>query len=568
MSRRIDPKISVYGGWLAALVLAGCAPETVANNPPADASLDAEPDSSLPPDNGTPPPDVTVAPDRGETPPDVPVVTDRGAPPPDVAVRPDVVAPPVDVTTAPDVVAPPMDVFVAPDVQVPPMDVFVAPDVPVPPMDNGAEMDVVTPLDVTVPRDSNTAPPDVPRDTGAMSVDVVPAGSCGVGAGALTYVAELATTGWASVNRSRSMMMYGCAGAARPQDCLAMVPEASDMNIGADRSAIQGAHLRVLYTSPARSTYWTRSSPDGRFIARGVKVYDMVNRTEISAAGAQYDPAFFPDNSGFMYQPGGRLCPMDLLTMGTPTSISVNSQCTGSSVGLYEHLAASLNGEDYWISAAGTAAWDDGGRAATFQETRRNETWGATAQTSISLMANTGSGFSFVASRNLTMPYQGDAVISPSARAIITRFVDTSQVYQGYVLHRLNATHTGSAIMVSATEIARYCTLGAKPAFSYDERWVVYHHYIGRGPTADADAMDMGFANAADPGFAPYASMGAANIYLIELRTGRRIRLTHMAAGQYALFPHFRSDGWIYFLVRTPASATEYVIASDAALLM
>lgn len=80
--------------------------------------------------------------------------------------------------------------------------------------------------------------------------------------------------------------------------------------------------------------------------------------------------------------------------------------------------------------------------------------------------------------------------------------------------------------------------------------------------------MDLGFTGANDPGFMPYATQGAANIYLLELRTGRRIRVTNMGPGQYALFPHFRSDGWIYFLIRTPAAAAEHVIASDAALLM
>jgi hypothetical protein len=35
--------------------------------------------------------------------------------------------------------------------------------------------------------------------------------------------------------------------------------------------------------------------------------------------------------------------------------------------------------------------------------------------------------------------------------------------------------------------------------------------------------------------------------------------------GQYALFPHFRSDGWIYFVVRT-ITGEEYIAASNAAL--
>ena len=44
-------------------------------------------------------------------------------------------------------------------------------------------------------------------------------------------------------------------------------------------------------------------------------------------------------------------------------------------------------------------------------------------------------------------------------------------------------------------------------------------------------------------------------------------RITEMHAGQYALYPHFRSDGWIYFLVRDDNSGREYVVASDAALM-
>jgi hypothetical protein len=64
-----------------------------------------------------------------------------------------------------------------------------------------------------------------------------------------------------------------------------------------------------------------------------------------------------------------------------------------------------------------------------------------------------------------------------------------------------------------------------------------------------------------------YRTLGASNIYLIELATGTRRRLTNMAPGQYALFPSFRSDGWIYFPVRTLGTTTEHVVASDAALL-
>jgi hypothetical protein len=123
------------------------------------------------------------------------------------------------------------------------------------------------------------------------------------------------------------------------------------------------------------------------------------------------------------------------------------------------------------------------------------------------------------------------------------------------------ALPTGGATTANAPELARYCVTGGKPAFSYDERFAVFHRYV----TAD-DAVDLGFASAADPGFAPYLARGAANAFLLDLATGAVRRITNLGPGQYAVSPHFRSDGWIYLDVRDPAADREYVIASDAAL--
>ena len=96
---------------------------------------------------------------------------------------------------------------------------------------------------------------------------------------------------------------------------------------------------------------------------------------------------------------------------------------------------------------------------------------------------------------------------------------------------------------------------------------MVYHHYLGGGPNADADARELGFSGADDMRFAEYASRGASNVYLLDLLTGRSTRITTMGAGQYALYPFFRNDGWIYFIVRTLGTPREFVIASDARLL-
>ena len=104
----------------------------------------------------------------------------------------------------------------------------------------------------------------------------------------------------------------------------------------------------------------------------------------------------------------------------------------------------------------------------------------------------------------------------------------------------------------------------------FDERWVVFHRYI-----TDEDANDLGFASADDPGFAQYRALGGANVFVLDLLTGVTRRITRMHPGQYALYPHFRSDSWIYFVVRDQTRtegeasvAVEVVVASDAALML
>jgi len=65
-----------------------------------------------------------------------------------------------------------------------------------------------------------------------------------------------------------------------------------------------------------------------------------------------------------------------------------------------------------------------------------------------------------------------------------------------------------------------------------------------------------------------YLSRGASQVYLVDLTTGDKYRITNMQPGQYAFAPHFRSDGWIYFIVQTISSTPEHVVVSDAALLL
>lgn len=390
----------------------------------------------------------------------------------------------------------------------------------------------------------------------------------GVSAAVGTHVTAMSTTGWAATNRASGMLMYGCAGAATPADCLATVPLARDTVFGASwetiTDGVPGSHLRVLFDTSFSSSWWTRASVDGRFVGQGAAAaphlrFVDLSRSAVIGGNALYDPSWFPDGSGFMVQGSGgaRVCELSVLTTGMPTMLSFTEPgCTsGAGIGLYEHVATSLGGADYW-ALSGSATYDNGGHSATLSDPIAD--WDATAGSDITHLLNTGTGFTVGARSHVAHPYEGDAVFSPTATVMLTRVAGPGGRQVGYVLRRLDM----SGSTPTAPEIARYCVGGAKPEFSFDERFFVIHHYVG-----DADAVELGFTGASDPAFAAYRTRGAANVYLIDTTTGIRRRLTNMGPGQYALFPHFRSDGWIYMDMRTSGATPEHILASDAAIV-
>jgi hypothetical protein len=155
-------------------------------------------------------------------------------------------------------------------------------------------------------------------------------------------------------------------------------------------------------------------------------------------------------------------------------------------------------------------------------------------------------------------------VISPSSRLLVSRLAGPDTTQRGYVLRKVKTTtNPDGSLNVTAPEVGRYCMHGAKPNFSFDERWMVIHHYV-----EDADATELGFTGPNDPAFQAYRDKGSSNLYLVDLLTGARTRVTKLKPGQYALYPHFRSDGWIYFIVRTLGEQGEHIVASDAALVL
>jgi hypothetical protein len=385
----------------------------------------------------------------------------------------------------------------------------------------------------------------VPMLDDTLPVDPAPA-TCtpGISSEVSAHVTAMATAGWRAVNRDNMMAMYGCGAATDPTQCLADVPRAADQTYGATWDVAGHGSLRVLRDVTYESSYWTRSSPDGRFVAHGVAnvqgsyIIDL-QRDAIVNIATQYDPAFFPDNSGFVFQGGTRnVCGISVLT-SNPTSIAMTEAACSkiSTIGLYEHVGQALGGGDYFAIDSQFVS-DDGGKQPT--TTDPDASFTSNGYTDFTPMIFDGTKYVTKGRIHVSQPFEGDSTLSPSARLEMTRVSGPNEAQIGYVLREVVATPSGTSYTITTPEIARYCISGGKPGFSYDERWIAFHHY---------------------------ESNGSANLYLMDLRTGDPVRITNMGPGQYALYPHFRSDGWIYAQVRDSNTGHEYTVATDAALL-
>lgn len=416
------------------------------------------------------------------------------------------------------------------------------------------------------------------------------------------HVEEMAQSGWRARNEQVPLLMFGCGEGEAGIDCLTDFPLASEEALAWD--APSDARIRVLYDNSATPTrFWSRASPDGRYIASGLidrgrseltgQFLDLARNRVIDAAFS-YDPTFFPDNSGFLVQrdggyssasPSGAtngaadrgdvavLCDQSVLADNPSQITGDEAQCIAldSQIGLYQQLAKSIDGEDYWV-VYGAYDSDDGGGAPVLENP--SAAFGSDSVTTLVPMVNEGARFEPGAATRISTPNEGDPMLSPSGRLMVTRLKGREYSRQlngvnlvtaeqsGYALQLVDTSRNGNRWSASLSDVGRICMQGGKAVISYDERWMVFHHYV-----TDGDARALGYAGANDPDFADYRALGASNLYLVDLMSGDVQPITDMGAGQYALFPHFRSDGWIYFVVRS-LDGEEYFAASDAAVLL
>ncbi len=403
--------------------------------------------------------------------------------------------------------------------------------------------------------------------------------------------------GWKNVNNEQ-ISMFGCPETegeyeelVSPLACFqddAKWPQAHQKDYAkgwAERFTPGGSQLtqriRILKELPFESTYWARSSADGRFSGSGLRngegngalppgaqsagyIVDLKdpNRPVIGVSGP-YDPGFFPDNKGFTFmtgEDGAFFCNQALIEDPATTSIDFATEttaCGQSDMSVYQHVGAMLGGGDYFVVRSDNYANDDGSNS-VFRDPSTSPFARPESTLLVYPMQESGTRFKVASKIAINVPFEGDFGIFPSARYVTSRVgVKNGSTYtqNGYKVRSFDtATKT-------TKELANLCIKGGKVTVSFNERIVATHHYT---ELADAKNFRM---EPTDPKFKETIEK-SSNIWLYDLATQQKIRITNMRANQYALFPHWRSDGWLYFMVRDKNVNKDYLVASDAGIRM
>ncbi|MCA9608270.1 MAG: hypothetical protein KC619_21825 [Myxococcales bacterium] len=355
-----------------------------------------------------------------------------------------------------------------------------------------------------------------------------------------THVSNMGFEGWGALNADAGIRMFGCTD-DNPLSCFTV----GDYG---DESGVWGngvGTIRNLRQLGFRTSFWMRSSADGRFVGNGGSsgsggrstITDLLAGRDIGVQ-ASYDPGFFPDNSGFIFQGatgGAGLCAQSVLEgMDDSIDFTETGCTTARGINLYQHVARGLSGGDYFV--INSQFTSDSGRSA---QTDPSAPWNASSTIKITPMIFDGTTYQPEEAVIVDSPYEGDSVLSPSGQLVASRLAGPEGRSLGYSVRRVNASRFGDSYRITLSDpIATLCTPGAKVSFSFDERFMVTHHHDGN----------------------------RTNLQLYDLTTGMVHTITNMPDNMRAIFPHFRSDGWIYFLVMDNENNREFIAASNAAL--
>lgn len=393
---------------------------------------------------------------------------------------------------------------------------------------------------------------------------------------------------WSRKNVENQLSMFACPdqrnGAYNPAvDCFKSFGQPVD--IAAAQSSGDGEspfRILSLREMPAETYYWMRVSPDGRFVGNGSTedldpadggfegfIDDLATPNRRILIRAKYDPAFTPDNEWFMFQGANgdhaqaafcRMSALSTLNKITPLPPVClgKTEKDGSHIHLYQSIGADPEGGPYVIAQGG---WenDNGGNSASGGRLVFN-TNPLVKQGKNNLNLFVFDGAASGLAETMTFMNEGDWVVSPSTRLVVGRYGQGSSQQHGYRIHLLNVQADGAkkaGYSVSQKVVGEICNVepesrlpwfrGGKVQISLDDRFLGTHRYNAKEDT-ELDA-------------------GSSDILLYDTLTGNSMQVTNMPKGMYALYPSWRSDGWIYFLVRDRRAnaGKDFVAATNAA---
>jgi hypothetical protein len=394
--------------------------------------------------------------------------------------------------------------------------------------------------------------------------------------------------GWSAINKSIGLNNFACDDGR----CFQQQISGTDVFTKIDGVLTTEGELRTLYRLKGEGTrFWVRSSADGRFIAYGSmsksdspsadaqakagdvnseksnsadsRVIDLApmlaeGKPRMMSMEAKYDPAFAPDNRSFMMQSeehGTRICDQSLLEKPGVQTITFDDEdecsLTSLQVGLYQSIGSNLANSDM-MTLNSNFFGDSGNERNRFESpvfsSQSNVTFGLIRRSEDKV-------FEKIATTDVRTPYEGNWMLAPSqklaASTVSGSTLDFKPRHGGYHLVLIPEDVKDLEPLPSGNDESsgRLCIAnGEKPTFSLDERYLVYYAY-----EQHEDEVDN--------------SESSSDIYLIDLLgDGKAQRLTHVPKGSYAQFPHFRSDGWIYFSIWNSITDRQEFVATDAAL--
>ena len=367
-------------------------------------------------------------------------------------------------------------------------------------------------------------------------------------------------------------------------------------------------NLKVLYSGKSYQevpayNYWMRSSPDGRYVANGAGIVVDLQEDITFDLPSDYDPGFSADNLWFSYMSPNNICKismfedlrLELDAKGTTegldntklcadSSLKVtldshekrckqnklvyilnysSSHCRGDSEGisLYQHHATTLNPEKPQIVVRGTFANDPGGMSGD------PDAMAFMSTSTLEIFQLDRTSFEYQSLDEFTLENRGDFGISPNATLLTSRSVkevnDFQGIHDGYEIRTL--FNAEGKLDPLGSEPAKFCLFGGKASVSFDDRFLTTHHYV----TQDLARKHLEELYLENPdgqiglGIPTLDKEGSSNIYVVDMYTGTKLRVTLMPKGVYAMYPHVRADNWLYFKVTDSVNDQVYFVASD-----